>query len=105
LPGVTLNVDTSGRLKDGGVTCAGAGVTAGGVVAAGEDAGVVSAGAGAAGGATMVTHPAARTVINTMTIKIFLIEHLLLHGSPENANHGIVTIIDRDKLNIFITFF
>ena len=104
LPGVTLNMATSGRLKDGAVTCAGPGVTTGGGVAVGEDAGGVSAGAGDAGGATIVTHPAARTVINIKTTKIFLIEHLLLPGSPDNANHGIVTIINLVKPHIPVTF-
>jgi hypothetical protein len=104
LPGVTLNTDTSGRLKEGAVTCAGPGVTTGGRVAAGEDAGGVCAGAGVAGGATIVTHPAARSVINIKATNNFLIEHLLLPGSPDNANYGIVTVIDRVKLRILITF-
>jgi hypothetical protein len=104
LPGVTLNTDTSGRLKDGAVTCAGPGVTAGVGVAAGEAAGGVCAGAGVAGGATIVTHPAARSVMNIKATNNFLIEHLLLSGSPDNANYGIVTVIDSVKLRILITF-
>jgi hypothetical protein len=94
---------TSGKLKDGVVSCAGPGVIAGGGVAAGEDAGGVSAGAGDTGGATTVTHPAARIVINIKTTNTFFIVHLLLPGSPENVNHCIISIIDRMKPRIFIT--
>jgi hypothetical protein len=77
---------TSGKLKDGVITCVGTGVTAGGEASGGEDAGGVSAGEGDAGGVTTVTHPTTKTVTNIKTIKIFLIEYLLLSGRPDTVN-------------------